>query len=146
MSIMAAQGSNDARASARLLAGVAKECIEDPTTAPSRAVVLNNVYRLLETYRVNPFLGIDRTAAYPQTQESEALNPLAEQHVQDVRDVLRRAVEMAFEGQSIDDAILIVEDVLRGMAYPDKFDAPKDSEKVKAMKFFSEVLKGLQFA
>ena len=53
MPIMAAQGQNDARGTARLLAIAARDCVSNPTVATEQTVVLNNVYRLLEAYRRN---------------------------------------------------------------------------------------------
>lgn len=142
---MAAQGRNDARTAARLLASTAKECLDDPASAPANAVVLNNVYRLLEAYRGNAFFGLEPAASYYPAAETLSLVPPLEQYVSVVRDVLEQAVVTTFAGQPKDEAIAVIENVLKRIAYPE-FGAPSDAEKKKVKRFFSEVVQHLQLA
>lgn len=139
---MAAQGRNDARTAARLLASTAEECLNDPARAPANAVVLNNVYRLLEAYRVNAFFGLEPAASYYPAAETLSLIPPLEQYVSVVRDVLEHAVTATFVGQPKDEAITLIEDVLKRIAYPE-FGTPSDAEKNKVTQFFSAVVQHL---
>lgn len=143
MPIMAVQGRNDARVAVRLLANTAKDCLSDPKRAPEHAVMLNNVYRLLEAYRVNVFFGLEQATDYRHAGETLSLTPAFEQHVGDVRDVLERAMETTFCGQTKDEAIAEIANVLKQVVYPE-FGAPSDTDKLKAEQFFSEVVQQLQ--
>lgn len=136
---MSAEGRNDARIAARLLALTAKECVEAPEKAPAQAVVLNNVFRLLEAYRVNRFFGLEPPAGYHREEETLSLIPQLEQHVSEVRTALERAVTAAFGGKSKDDAVATIADVLRRVTYPE-LGAPATAEKNSTARFFSEVV------
>lgn len=142
MPIMAAQGRNDARTAARMLASAAIDCLERPGSVPSQTIVLNNVYRLLEAYRVNKFFGLPSAPDYSAGSNAFSHPPL-EQHVSAVRDVLQEAVATAFADVSKDDAIVEIEAVLKGLAYPERAAAPSDADKAKTVRFFSEVVQRL---
>ena len=142
MPIMAAQGRNDARTAAWLLASGAKDCLENPAIAPAHATMLNNVYRLLESYRVNVFFGFERLTSYQQPTDTISLVPPLEQHVGAVREVLDRALNTAFAGQSKNEAVELIKNVLKGVAHPD-FGAPSDADKTKVKLFFSEMAQHL---
>lgn len=142
---MAAHGRNDARIAARSLASTAKDCLGDPASGPAHAVALNNVFRLLEAYRVNSFFGLEPATSHAHAGESLLLIPPLEENVGEVRNVLDGAVATAFAGQSSDEAIAIIEGVLKLVAYPE-LGAPPDEEKTKTTHFFSEVVRRLQFA
>lgn len=141
---MAAQGRNDARTAARLLADSAKDCLDHPATAPTHVVVLNNVFRLLEAYRVNTFFGVEPVVGNHSAEPLSLIPPL-ELHVKEVREVLERAIATAFAGQSKDQAIAQIGEVLKRVAYPE-FGAPTDADKAKATRFFSEISQNLQTA
>lgn len=143
MTILAAQGRNDARTAAHLLASTAKNCLVDPASAPAHVDVLNNVYRLLEAYRVNTFFGLEPVASYQSAAEAPSLIPHPEQYVKAVRDVMERSVEVAFAGQSKDEAITEITGVLKKVAYPE-FGEPSEGEKTKATRFFSEMVRELE--
>jgi hypothetical protein len=142
MPIVAAQGRSDARAAAWLLASGAKDCLENPATASAHVAVLNNVYRLLESYRVNAFFGFERFPTYQQPGETISLVPPLEQHVGTVRDVLDGALRTAFSDWSKDDALKLIEDVLKSLAYPGSAQT-SDADKHRAKQFFAEILRQL---
>lgn len=142
MPIMSAQGRNDARAAAWLLASEARDCLDNPAIAPAHSTLLNNVYRLIESYRVNMFFGFERTSSYQPSQETISSAPPLEQHVADVRDALDRALEIAFTGQPKEAAVDVIEKVLKGVLYPEP-NAPSDAEKTKVRLFFSEMVQHL---
>src|SRR5437016_740491 len=115
MPIMAAHGQNDARVAARLLASTAVDCLRDPEHAGEWEVTLNNVYRLLEAFRVNPFFGHDTPMSQdPQAGETLAFQPI-ERHVQDVSRAIEQAIGVSFQGHTKDQAIKEVENVLRAL-------------------------------
>jgi hypothetical protein len=145
MPIMSAQGRNDARTSAWLLASAARDCLNDPASAPSHVIVLNNVYRLLEAYRANSFFGLEPADENYRGAEMPSLIPPLQQHVSTVSDVLMKASDIAFTGESKDQAVSQIANVLKRIAYPE-FGPPLETEKTKATRFFSEVAQQLQFA
>jgi hypothetical protein len=146
MPIMAAQGRSDARGAARLLAGLALDCIDNPKVAREQQVALNNVYRLLESYRSNVFFGLEPPREQPKQNASQKLTlrtPI-ERHVKEVRDALEEARQTVFTEDTKDHAIETIENVLRSVAYPKSKSARlsvADREKVTA--FFREVVERL---
>ena len=147
MPIMAAHGLNDARGAARLLAKNALECIDNPKIAHEHQVVLNNVYRLLEAYRADPFFGLERSTKHPSGSSAKlSLLPPVERHVEEVREVFERAIATAFAGEPKDGAIVLIENVLRAVTYPAQFPPPSEQDKQKAAHFFDEVVQSLQLA
>jgi hypothetical protein len=140
---MSAQQKNDARGTARLLALAASDCIRNPQPIPAtREVVLNNVYRLLEAYRVTAFFGLEPSPRPYSARGTEAISllPRAERHVKDVRVAMAAAQSVAFPGQSKDQAMTAVVRVLRGITYPEQFAKPSAEELAKAGSFFDEVI------
>ena len=137
MPIMAAQGRNDARSAARLLAYSAKESLDNPERGPANAVALNNVFRLLEAYRVNAFFGLEPVTNSNQLEDISLIPPL-ELHISAVRDVFQDAIAMTFVGQSKNDAIVELETTLKGLAYPE-LGQPSSAARSKAAQFFTEV-------
>ena len=141
MPIMAATGGSDARAAARLLAGTAVECLKAPEKAPSMAVAINNVYRLLEAYRSNQFFGLE-TSARPGTVRTMGpltSTTLSERHVRDVRLAINDAVKQTFDDASVDHAVDLIEQALRGLIYPDKFQAPSAADLGRVTHFFERL-------
>jgi hypothetical protein len=99
---------------------MALDCIANPALARDREVALNNVYRLLESYRVNRFFGseLPRQGFRNEAQRLTLKRPV-ERHVKEVRDALEHARKAAFGDASKDDALQRVETVLRSVAFPD---------------------------
>jgi hypothetical protein len=142
MPIMAAQGRNDARVAARMLAAAAIRCLEAPGSVPSQKTVLNNVYRLLESYRVNSFFGVTSAPDY-STGSTAFSHPPLERNVGAVRNVLRDAVASAYAGRSNDDAIIEIENVIKSIAFPGQAASPSDADRARTVQFFSEVVQRL---
>src|SRR5260370_36304458 len=107
MPIMSAHEQNDARGTARLLALAARDSIRDPSSATEHEVALNNLYRLLEAYRVSAFFGMEPRARQfpPRVTEAISLLPRSKRRVRDVRVALEQARAAVFMGQSKDDAV-----------------------------------------
>ena len=147
MPIMAAHGQNDARVAARLLASTAVDCLRDPATAGQWEVALNNVYRLLESFRINQFFGHEAPSRKSPHGAPETLSlvPPMERHVKEVRLALAKALDVTFADQPRDEAIVAVEKVLQGLAYPHKFGEPSHDELQRATRFFEGVLEHLKF-
>lgn len=148
MPIMASHEQNDARGVAHLLASTAVDCIRNPQIAPDSEVVLNNVYRLLEAYRVNALFGLESSDKHDPQDATETLTllPPVERHIKEVRVALRYAITTVFEGRSKDQAILAVEDVLRRVTYPQPDQQPTKEERAKATHFFEQLLQHLNFS
>jgi len=145
---MAAHERSDARGAARLLASMALDCIGNPAIAGDQEVALNNVYRLLESYRTNAFFGLESPREQPTHDAAEKLTlmPPMERHVKEVRDALEQARAAAFAGKSKDQAVALIEKVLRAVAYPNLKDRPKPSaqDRKKATLFFKKLVEQLQ--
>jgi hypothetical protein len=142
MPIMASQGRSDARGTAQILASMALECIADPQLAQEREVALNNVYRLLESYRTNPSFGSEapgQQSIQDATQRLTLRRPI-ERHVKEVRDALEHARSTAFGDRNKDDALRTVENVLRSVAYPNAVQTHISPEDQKMVSRFFEVL------
>lgn len=139
---MAVHERNDARGAARLLASNALDCIRHPANALERAVALNNVYRMLEAYRVNAFFGLQppKHQCPAGSQGKLSLMPPAQRHTKEVRLALEQSVTIVFGDTPKDEAIKTLEEVLRGIAYPEDFDTPSEEDRLKATHFFDEVL------
>jgi hypothetical protein len=147
MPIMASQGRSDARGTAQLLASMALDCIANPGVACEQEVALNNVYRLLESYRKNPSFGHELPAH--QTGQSAAqrlgLRRPIERHVKEVRDALEHAKTAAFGEITKDVAMQTVETVLRSVAYPDKDQGGTTPEdQARTATFFKKLVERLQ--
>jgi hypothetical protein len=140
MPIMSAHGQNDARGTARLLALAARDCIRNPQR--TQEVMLNNLYRLLEAYRVTAFFGLEPSPGPYSARTAEAISllPRAEHNVKDVKLAIEAAQAAAFPGQSKDQAVEAITRVLRGIAYPNEFVKPSAEELTKADSFFEEVI------
>lgn len=123
MPIMAAHERSDARGSARLLANAAIKCVDDGSAPPHQLTSINNLYRLLESYRCHRFLGFEYEPRFERGAEALTLLPSAERHVLDLRDALEKAFREVYQGEDIDRAVGSVEDVLRSVAYPETRDA-----------------------
>lgn len=147
MPIMGAHGQNDARIAARLLATTAVDCLRDPALAREGEVALNNVYRLLESFRRNPFFGHEAPARGARNAaETLAFGQPMERHVREVRRALDKAMGATFGNQPREDSIELIERVLRGVAFPREFGEPARDEIGKVTSFFEEVLKELRLA
>ena len=147
MPIMTAHGQNDARIAAHLLATTAVECLRDPKVGPNWEVALNNIYRLLEAFRRNPFFGSESpTRKNPHGAETLTFVQPMERHVREVKQALDGAISVAFAGQSKEQAIEEVETVLRAVAYPQKYAEPSAQQVGRATQFFEEFLSRLKFA
>ena len=119
MPIMASQGQSDARGTAQILASMALDCISNPARAPEERVALNNVYRLLESFRTNLLFGFEPAIPPSNVRSPQRLTlkrPL-ERHVRDVRDALEEARRAAFGDRDKDEALSVIENVLRSLAY-----------------------------
>lgn len=143
MPIMSAQQKNDARGTARLLALAASDSIRNPPAIPAtREVVLNNVYRLLEAYRVTAFFGLEPSPRPYSAPGAEAISllPRVEHNVRDVKIAMEAAQAIAFPGQSKDQAMEAVARVLRAIIYPENSAKPSNEELANAGQFFDEVV------
>jgi hypothetical protein len=142
-SVMSAQQKNDARGTARLLALAASDSIRNPAIIPAtREVVLNNMYRLLEAYRVTAFFGLEPSPRPYSARAAEAISllPRMERNVKDVKVAMEAAQAITFPGRSKNQAIEAVVRVLRGVAYPENYPKPSDKDLEKATQFFDEVV------
>jgi hypothetical protein len=145
---MAAHGTNDARGAALLLASAAKECVVNPTAAREKEIVLNNVYQLLQGYRAGTYADYRRRPNRPTEGAAGKLTlmPPTEHHVREVRSALDKAVHDVFDDLDRDNAVELVESVLKKIVYPDRFGPLPEGDRVRAERFFDAVLRNLHFA
>lgn len=144
MAIMAASEWSDDRSTTLLMAQKALECLQDPKKVPAAATLLNNVYRLLEAFKGNPFFGYVPEEPV-ETPDLDWATVAMEPHVADVRYAIEEALKAVFSGQPMEAAIGTVENVLRGMVAPEKFPAPKKADRERAAEFFSALSQRLAF-
>ncbi len=142
MPIMAAHSRSDARGTARLLATLALASIDHPKGGETEKVALNNVYRLLESFRRDVFFGreISENARGRSAAQKLTLRPPVERNVREVREALEQAVADAFKGKSKDSAIESVENVLRSIAYPKRGRRPSKAEQARTILFFRALI------
>jgi hypothetical protein len=142
MPIMAAHGRSDARGTARLLATMTLASIDKPKVGEPEEVALNNMFRLLQSFRKDAFFGqeVPRDSRPQSTAEKLTLRPPVERNVREVKEALEQATAIAFEGRSKDDAIEAVESVLRWIAYPRKSARPSDIDRARTASFFRELI------
>jgi hypothetical protein len=121
---------------------MALRCLNDPNGAPTQEVALNNVFRLLESFRKNAFFGLEAPVGRraPSPARKLTLRPPTEQHVRQVREALEHATTAAFADQSKDHAIEVVENVLRAIAYPARKNLvrPSKADLQRTAMFFRE--------
>jgi hypothetical protein len=144
MPIMAAHSRSDARGTARLLATMALASIDNPKRGEPQEVALNNMYRLLQSFRKDVFFGQETDDARPLGASGKlTLRPPVERNVREVRKALEEATSVAFEGQAKNEAIEAVEKVLRSIAYPKKGAQPSPAERERVISFFRELVSRL---
>lgn len=142
---MAAQGRTDARGTARLLASMALASIDNPSVGEPQEVALNNMYRLLESFRRDVFFGQEILSG-SQSQSAPdrlALRPPVERNVREVREALDEATKVAFGSQPKDLAIEAVENVLRAIAYPTANTGPSPDDRARVVSFFQALVERL---
>jgi hypothetical protein len=142
MPIMAAHSRSDARGTARLLAAMALASIDNPKRGEPEEITLNNMYRLLQSFRRDTFFGREvlQESRPRSAAEKLTLRPPIERNVREVRKALEEAAATAFHGRSEDEAIEAVEKVLRWIAYPKKTDQPSDDDRTRTVSFFQELI------
>lgn len=144
MPIMASHGRSDARGTARLLANMALASIDNPKSGASQEVALNNMYRLLQSFRTDVFFGREMPASSREVAaEKLTLRPPEEQNVRQVREALEKATAIAFKDQPKERAIEVVENVLRWIAYPKKTSQPSAAHRSQTAAFFKELVEHL---
>jgi hypothetical protein len=145
MPIMAAHSRSDARGTARLLAHMARASIDDPKGGEPEEVALNNLYRLLKSFRKDAFFGQELPGRRSPRNAAEqlTLRPPTERNVRQVRDALATAASIAFEDKTRDQAIEVVEQVLRWIAYPKKGALPPSDDRNKTATFLREFISRL---
>jgi hypothetical protein len=142
MPIMASHARSDARGTARLLATHALASIGNPKLGEPEEITLNNMYRLLQSFRRDAFFGREVSGETRPRSPAEklTLRPPVERNVREVRRALEEAASTAFKGQSQDEAIDAVERVLRWIAYPKKNDRPSEVDRTRTVSFFRELI------
>lgn len=144
MPIMAAHSRSDARGTARLLATMALASIDNPKRGEPQEVALNNMYRLLQSFRKDVFFGQETDDAQSLgARDKLTLRPPVERNVRQVREALEEATRVAFEGRPKDDAIEAVEKVLRSVAYPKGGEQPSPADRAQVISFFRELVNRL---
>jgi hypothetical protein len=144
MPIMAANAQSDARGAAWLLASAARDSINAPESASEWRDALNNTYRLLEAFRKNILLARTTRTHQRVLTDLEMLTilPSSERHLVKVREAMESALAQSFAESNKDQAVDIIETVLRSVLAPEEFQASVE-DKTKATNFFSELLKRL---
>ena len=118
------------------------ESISNTRIGEPQEVALNNMYRLLQSFRRDTFFGREAPASAPVSAvEKLTLRPPVERNVRDVKRALDDATTAAFGGEHPkDDAIEIVESVLRWIAYPRTAKEPSPEDRARTEAFLRELV------
>lgn len=141
MPMMAVYEQNDARHSARVLAGMTLQELEGRDEIEE--TVLLNMFRLLDGFRSHAFYGIEDEPTPDDDFSSTSMMPSGERHIGEVRLALENTVEEL--GGNRDELLETVEGVLRFKAYPDLGQAG-DNELKSTIAFFEALVKNLRRA
>jgi hypothetical protein len=115
--------------------------IDKPTGEEAQEIALNNMFRLLRAFRKDVFFGQEVPKQSRQIAAGKlTLRPRVERNVRQVREALDEATQTAFAGQSKTEAIDIVENVLRWLAYPKANPAPRETDRARTVSFFRELV------
>ncbi len=141
MPMMAAYEQNDARDSARLLASMTLEGLNDPTRGGELSNAINNMYRLLNGYRSHSFYGyVDH-----ETREDQFSSLLAnsDRHIGELKAAFDDSFSSIFDGKEPAEAIDAMKSVLQGVVR----DLPIEREPLdKTREFFVHFLSRLRIA
>ncbi|HLA23391.1 MAG TPA: hypothetical protein VJZ93_02545 [Candidatus Nanoarchaeia archaeon] len=105
---------------AYLLSEIALRCIQNPELGPDNSTGLNNIYRMMELYRLTS----------PSFVDSE---------IKEVYSVIKDAAESIFPDKRRKVVAKNIEVVLRKLASPKKSEKPKEEDLRNAEKFFSHL-------
>ena len=144
MSIMAAGTRNDARSAARLLAQSAVACFRAEPRGASKEITLNNVYRLLEAYKVDAFFGLSSSSQdFSASNEDLSYFDQSETNVADVKKAILEA-QMAVYGK-LDTATAVdsIISVIGSIAYPQSSKLVNQNDFEQAHGFFVDLSKRL---
>jgi hypothetical protein len=126
---------------------MALDCIGNPAHASEQVVALNNVYRLLQSYKSNRLFGLEpppELAVESATEKLTLRRPI-ERHVNEVRNALEHALSSAFAEEPKEKALQIIESVLRSVAFPNSGEvAPSSNAQERTVRFFEQLLQRLQ--
>lgn len=141
MPMMAVYEQNDARHSARVLAGMTLQELQGQDEIEE--TVLLNMFRLLDGFRSHAFYGIEDETIPDDDFSSTSMMPSGERHISEVRAALERTIEEL--GGNRDELLETVEGVLRYKAYPDLGQAGVD-EVQSTIKFLGSLVNNLRRA
>ncbi|HEY0013826.1 MAG TPA: hypothetical protein VGB79_13365 [Allosphingosinicella sp.] len=137
---MAVQDQNDARGTARILAGEAMRSIEacEATSAASR-VALSGLFRLLKAYRAHQLSGFEYQPRRDHAYEGMSIAPGGESHVGELRLALERALTEVY-GQKPDEGLNAIERVIRAVAVEARPDTAELTQTTRFLGCFLQKL------
>jgi hypothetical protein len=141
--MMAAYEQNDARDSARLLAHRTLEGLQNLDRAPSAGDAINNMYRLLQSYRSHGFYGYMEQSRPESEGSLSSLLASSDRNVGDLRNALDATFKSVFGDEDYGTAIDGMKAILRTVAYPGVGETPDPRELQRAEHFFSVLLDNL---
>lgn len=144
MPLMAAYEQNDARDAARLLAIRTFEGLERSDPTPTVGNAINNMYRLLQSYRSHGFYGYLEQGRSEDEGSTTSLLTSSDRHVGDLKRALDETFQTVFQGEDPGTAIDGMKGVLRKAAFPAAGGSPDPKDVARAQRFFSTFLEKLK--
>lgn len=140
MSIMSVVDRSDARASARILARTAKQCIDGELEPRTHRNALKNMFRLLNAYRAHGFAGYQYEPRSPRGPEALTLIPAGDRHVIDLRYAFDQALAEVYGDAERDNAIGQIDGVIRSVA---QANPPEAGERARTSAFLGAFINHL---
>jgi hypothetical protein len=144
MPLMAAYEQNDARDSARLLAERTIEGLESEQHSASTGNSINNMYRLLQSYRLHGFYGYFEHTRPDDDGSITSLLVSSDKNVGDLGQALDSTFQTVFIGQDPGQAIDGMKGVLRMVAFPEAGERPDPTDVARTKRFFETLLDHLK--
>ncbi len=120
MPMMAAYQQNDARDSARLLASMTLEGLNNPKRGQELGHAINNMYRLLNGYRSHSFYGyVDHEV---REDQFSSLLANSDRHIGELRAAFDHSFTLVFDGKEPSEAIDAMKSVLQGVVRDQEVD------------------------
>ena len=144
MAIIAAQGRGDAKGAAWILAGAALESIHNADVAARSHIAINNTYRLLQSFSGSDYFATPQPSIYPNSGHRSVTPKVGmQENVSDVAVAIQGALSDAFSGMDVDDAVSIVNSVLKALFDRSAVDE-HNSDVGKTVKFFESLRNRLE--
>lgn len=117
----------------------------DHAGAHPNEIELNNVYKLVAEFHVNPMFGVERSPINISAgEETLTIGIVGQSHTAEVRDAIRAALSSSFADGDDEMAIEKIKDVLRHLARPADYPDVDGAQVAQVRNFFGALQDGLK--